>query len=122
MSSLDCLSGMPQMFRAFQGWFSNIKIIVIEQFVDTDGLVQSIERGSCFQGTIQPLDPEKIKLKPEGQQSWQWVQIHCLAGTLNLKTNDRIIHNGIKYKVMGIFDYSLNNYIEYHVIQDYENE
>lgn len=117
------LTMMPQMRAAFAGWFSNITLLIIEQFVDPEtGLVSAIERKHCFKGTVQPLDPEKIKLKPEGQQSWQWLQIHCFSGALNLKTNDRIIYNCVRYKVMAIYDYSLNNFIEYNLIQDYESE
>jgi hypothetical protein len=121
---LNQLSGMPQMRAAFAGWFSRITLDVITQDVSAEGYVDSIEKKYTFQGTVQPLDPEKIKLKPEGQQSWEWLQIHCVVDSnpaFNLKTNDRILFNCRKYKVMAKYDYSLNNYIEYHIIYDYQD-
>lgn len=108
------------MDAAFDGWMVEITLIVIKQKI-VDGFTKLIEMPVSFQGTVQPLSPEAIALKPDGQRSWQWLQIHCFSGQLNLVTNDRIIFNGKKYKIMAELDYSLNNYIEYHAIQDYEN-
>lgn len=122
MTKISNISGMPQMRRAFVGWTTKITLRVIKQYVNNDtGYVQAIEKDHCFAGTIQPLDPEKIKLKPEGQQSWEWLQIHCVTGDFNLTTNDRIIYCGVKFKVMARYDYSLNNFIEYHLIKDFED-
>lgn len=115
------ISGMPQMKAAFAGWFSNITVVRIAEEI-TDGFVETTETEVTFKGTFQPLDPEQIQLKPDGQRSWQWVQIHCLTGSLNLETNDRILFNDTKYKVMNVYDYSLNNFIEYHLVRDYESE
>jgi len=110
---------MPKMTAAFSGWQSLITLKVIGE-VNLDGFISITETDYTFQGIIQPLSPEQIQLKPEGQRSWQWMQIHCKAGSLNLKTNDRIEYNGQKYKVMNVLDYTLNGFIEYHAIQDYE--
>lgn len=74
-----------------------------------------------FNGVIQPLNPKLIALKPEGQRAWEWLQIHCFSGALNLDTNDVIIYNQKNFKVMGVNDYSLDGYIEYHCIRDYQD-
>ena len=37
------------------------------------------------------------------------------------ETQDKIIFNGRRYKVMKIKDYSLNGFIEYNVILDFED-
>jgi hypothetical protein len=118
---LDEISNMPQMSAAFSGWMSKITLRIITQSV-VDGLVEEDERSITFQGTIQPLSPQKTMLKPEGQRSWKWLQIHCLQGSLNLRTNDRIVYNNEIFKVMDILDYSLNNYVEYHAVKDYQDE
>lgn len=110
---------MPKMTAVFSGWTSAITLKVISE-TNVDGFITTTDIDYTFKGIIQPLSPEQIQLKPEGQRSWQWVQIHCVSGDLNLKTNDRIEYNGQKYKVMNILDYSLNGFIEYHAIQDYE--
>lgn len=119
MKTLDQLSGMPQMGAAFAGWTKKISLVVIQQHI-VNGFNQDYECSITFSGTIQPLTAKQLMLKPEGQRAWSWLQIHSLAGELNLNTEDRIIYNGVRYKVMGIWDYSLNNYIEYHVVRDFQ--
>lgn len=143
---LNIGSGMPQMGAAFAGWQSPIVVykrtqLVLDglvrygalpsrwdrpdEFYDTQGEVWDSPIPPVtqigFNGVIQPLSPKNIALKPEGQRAWEWLQIHCLAGALNLTTNDQIIYLGLDYKVMAVNDYSLNNYIEYHIIRDYQD-
>lgn len=119
VAPLNQISGMPQMGAAFAGWFKPITLNKRVQNV-TDGLVNYTVTPFTFQGTIQPLSPKAIALKPEGQRAWSWLQIHALAGTLNLDVDDQIVYNGDVYKVMAVLDYSLNNFIEYHAVHDYQ--
>ncbi len=116
---LNQISGMPKISRAFNGWETNITLARITQTI-SNGLVIETQSNITFKGTVQPLSAEEINLKPEGQRSWQWLDIHCRSGSLNLSTNDRIIYSESKYKIMAIKDYSLNGYIEYHAVKDYE--
>lgn len=111
---------MPQMRAAFGGWTTKITMIKRSQSV-VNGLVIETDHPLTFKGTVQPLSPRSLMLKPEGQRSWTWLQVHCLASTaLNLKPNDRVVFNGELFKVMADLDYSLNNYIEYHLVKDYQ--
>lgn len=119
MKTINQMCGMPQMNAAFAGWMKPITIQKLTQTV-IEGLVVSTGELVTFQGTIQPLSPRELYLKDEGQRSFTWLQIHCFAGTLNLSPNDRIVFNDQRYKIMATKDYSLNNYIEYHAVQDYE--
>lgn len=112
-------SGMPQMDAAFAGWFSPITIGVVTQVVTDGDLVQSV-RNVTFKGVIQPLTTEQLKVKPEGERSFRWYMIHCLTGSLNLNTNDLIYYKSKKYKVMGIWDWSLDNFIEYQIVEDFQ--
>lgn len=142
---LNIGSGMPQMGPAFSGWGSTITLYKRTQSV-LDGLVnygdpsqwdqpeqqfdvpgESFDKPIppitqiVFSGVVQPLNPKLIALKPEGQRAWEWLQIHCFSGQLNLDTNDVIIYNGKNFKIMAVNDYSLDNYVEYHCIFDYQN-
>lgn len=117
--TLNNMSGMPQMGAAFSGWTQSMSVIVISQTV-VDGLVVEKSTSRSFNGVIQPLGPKQLMLKPEGERGWQWFMIHCLDSTLDLDINDKIQYNGTLYKVMAVNNYQLNNYIEYHVIADYQ--
>lgn len=117
---LNMLSGMPQMSAAFMGWSKTITLKKRIQSVDSDGMVYDVNSTIVFKGTIQPLSPKTIALKPEGQRAFTWLQIHALVGTLNLTVNDEIIYNGTKYKVMAVLDYSLNGFYEYHACEAFQ--
>ena len=107
------------MEAAFAGWESTITLGIITQTI-VDGFVTNTSGSISFQGTIQPLSPNKLYLKPEGERNFEWLQIHCLDRSVNLAPQDIITYNGRNYKIMAVNNYSLNNYVEYHAIQDYQ--
>ena len=116
---LATLSNMPNMAGTLNGWQVPLQLIRLVQTV-SEGDVEYSEEYISFQGVWQPLRDEQLQFKPEGQRSWSWFWIHAVAGTLNLDTADKIIFNGERYKVMDKKDYSLNGFVEYHVVKDYE--
>ena len=118
-NSLATLTNMPNMANTLNGWEAPLELIREIQSV-TDGDLSTTEEYITFQGVWQPLRDEQLQLKPEGQRSWEWYWIHAKAETLNLNTADKVIFNGERYKVMNKKDYSLNGYVEYQVIRDYE--
>lgn len=117
---LNFTSGMPQMGAAFSGWQSSVTLQRKKQVI-SDFDTKDILENFTFRGVVQPLSPKSLSLKPEGERSFTWLQIHSFSGSLNLDTNDIIIHQGKQYKIMALLDYSLNNYIEYHAIEDFQN-
>lgn len=110
---------MPNMSGTLNGWESPLTLVKITQNVVEGDVIQT-ETKINFLGVWQPLRDEQLQSKPEGQRSWSWYWIHAKAGTLNLQTQDKIIFQGKRYKVMSVKDYSLNGYIEYEVILDYQ--
>lgn len=110
---------MPRMTAAFAGWGKKITLMRRCQYIEF-GLTKFRETPFTFVGTIQPLSPKNVELKPEAQRAFEWLQIHCTSGPLNLDTNDRIVYNAGLYKIMAQNDYSLNGYIEYHAVKDYQ--
>lgn len=112
-------SGLPNMSNTLTGWEVPLSLKKIKQSV-VDGLAVKTEEIINFQGVFQPLREEQLQSKPEGQRSWAWYWIHAKAGTLNLSTQDKIIFNNVRYKVMAVKDYTLYGYIEYQIVVDYE--
>lgn len=112
-------TGLPQMSNTLNGWEIPLTLTkVVQKIVNGDRV--TTEEKINFQGVFQPLRDEQLQYKPEGERSWSWYWIHAKAGTLNLKTQDKIIFENNKYKVMSVKDYSLYGYIEYQVVKDYE--
>lgn len=118
--NLKAMSGMPQLDSALTGWEVPLTLVRVYQDIVEGDLVTTEEKIS-FLGVWQPLKDEDLQSMPEGWRSWSWYWIHAKAGTLNLNTADKIIFNGTRYKVMAVKDYSLNGFIEYQVILDFES-
>lgn len=114
------INGMPQMRETLTGWEVPITLQKVIQNVVNGFAVETIKEVT-FQGTFQPLSMEELQSKPENMRSWEWVWIHAKAGSLNLQTADKIIFNNKRYKVISLKDYSLNGFIEYELVRDYEN-
>lgn len=112
-------NGMPNMSSTLTGWEIPLTLVKIKQSI-IQGDVIKTEQVINFLGVWQPLRDEELQFKPENQRSWSWYWIHAKAGTLNLQTQDKIIFENKRYKVMAVKDYSLNGFIEYQVIRDYE--
>lgn len=113
------LTNMPNMAGTLSGWQVPLQLIKRKQSVK-DGDVSFEDETINFMGVWQPLRDEQLISKPEGQRSWEWIWIHAVAGTLNLNTADKVTFNNKRYKVMAIKDYSLNGFIEYQLVRDYD--
>lgn len=112
-------NGMPNMRNTLNGWEVPLNLVKVTQKI-VDGEAKKSEEFIRFMGVWQPLRDEELQFKPEGQRSWEWIWIHAKSGTLNLQTQDKVIFNNKRYKIMNVKDYSLNGFIEYHLVRDYE--
>ena len=114
-------NNLPQLNRPIECWQIPIQLIKITQSIVNGDKVENREV-ITFRGVVQPLRDEQLQFKPEGQRSWQWLWIHALTSVQNLQTQDKIEFNNKRYKVMSVKDYSLYGYIEYELVQDYEEQ
>lgn len=119
IKNLNSFSGMPNMANTLTGWEVPLSLVRVTQDIQ-EGYLTTVETTIDFQGVWQPLKDERLELKPEGQRSWEWIWIHAKSGTLNLNTADKVKFNNKKYKVKNKKDYSLNGYVEYELVEDYE--
>lgn len=115
--TLTC--GFPQVDEVLTGWETSITLVKITQSIN-EGDKVTTETNITFQGVIQPLRTEQLMSKPENMRSWEWLWIHAKSGGLNLHTGDKIRFNNKLYKVMGVKDYSLNGYVKYEIVKDYQ--
>ncbi len=118
--TLNALSGMPQMNTTLYGWEVPLTLEKVIQDVVEGDLVPTTQQIN-FNGVWQPLKDEQLQFKPQGQRSWEWIWIHAVSGTLNLETADKVIFNNKRYKIIEKKDYSLNGFVEYQLVRDYEN-
>lgn len=110
---------LPNMQEALTDWFQQIKAIRI---IKVQVNYQTVERGDpiYFQGVIQPFKAKELQMKPEGQRSWKWFWLHCYA-TVMFDTDDVFYIGTTRYRVMATNDYAVYGYMEYQLIQDYQD-
>lgn len=111
---------LPNMSEALTDWFQPMKAIRVKKYQIN---FQTVERGEAFQfqGVIQPYKPRELQIKTEGQRSWRWFQLHC-DPTVKFDTDDVFYIGSTRYRVMYVNEYAPYAYMEYLVIQDYQDE
>lgn len=110
-------AGLPEMRETVVGWMRPLILSrVIKQQVNFR-IVESEEQLNT-RGVIQPFSKRRLEMKPEGERSWEWIQIHT---TPDLKMeNGWIIKIANKqYRVVGQWDFSRYGYMEYELCNDY---
>ncbi len=108
---------VPNMSGALLSWFQKMIFGLVVKTVSGFQVVET-ETQVSFMGVWQPLTGRQLLMKPEGQRQWDWYWVHS-DPSLNLKVDDVIIYLGKQYRVMAKKDYSLYQYIEWHLVEDY---
>jgi hypothetical protein len=105
--SLKHINGLPQMKAAFTNWKLPIQLIKLTQSTVNFQTVTT-ETIINFKGVIQPLKAEEIKLKPEEQRAWKWLQVHT-EDDLSLLIGEKLKYNNVKHRVMFVKDFNEYN-------------
>lgn len=106
---------LPNVESGITSWFQQITFITLVTSV-VNYQAQQIETEVSFLGVMQPLEAEKLQIKPEVMRSYIWHQLHCET-SLELQTNEIVEYESVKYQVMAKYDYSKYGYYEYHLIE-----
>ena len=118
-------SNLPNMSGTIQGWFLDITFKYVIRVLDDDSadFTEETEQIIHTKGVVRPPSAKDLKLMPEGAWAWEWLQIHCLPD-IKLETNQFVIYDGKRYKVMDKKDYSKYGYVRYTLLEAYtaENE
>lgn len=120
LKNINSYLSFPNMSATLSGWEVPLTLTKMIQSIN-GGFVSFTEQTFNFMGVWQPLKDEQLQFLPENQRSWEWIWIHAKASELNLQTADKVIFNNKRYKVMAVKDYSLNSFIEYQLVRDYED-
>ncbi len=110
----------PNMRSTLMGYFRDLHLTkVVKRLVAGGVRTEEVEEPFVAQGVWQPFTAEQLKLKPEGERSWRWVMIHSTTD-LVLLTDDVIVRDGVKHRVMGKLDFSDQGFVEYHVVNAFD--
>lgn len=118
-SLYDNSGTLPNMGSAILDYFQRLQLSRITKSVDNFE-VQEVVTPLLLYGVVQPFSARMLTMKPEGQRSWRWFTLHCDPST-RLEIDDQVWIKNFLYRVLQILDYTDYGYLEYHLIQDYQN-
>lgn len=114
-------ANLPDVSEVMNGWEVSMTANYVTQTV-VDGNVVDTEVNKPIKGIMQPLKPEEVLLKDEGQRSFDWYQVHVRDDVYGeLFTTQILIINSVPYKIKAKKDWVLDSYREYHAIRDFES-
>lgn len=111
---------LPDMSAGVQMFFQNIKIEIVHKRNESGYLK---EKTKCIltQGVRQTFTPAQLAMKPEGQRTWKWSKLHTLPEP-KLNLDDIVKIRDVSYRVMTRADQSEYGFVEYDLLEGYENE
>jgi hypothetical protein len=113
----DAASTLPSMSGTITGWFRPLVLGRVTKSIVDGETKEAVFEQRC-QGVIQPFDDRKLKVKPEGQRSWNWQMLHTTPN-VKLRNDEEFKIKGTPYRVMSQKDYSEYGYVTYELVQDY---
>lgn len=118
---IGCINtALPNMSNTLNGWEVPVIADYVYQERNVDGEITDLSKEMRIKGVLQPLKAEEVQLKPEGQRSWVWYQLHVKSSYDLLYTEQVVKVNNLKYRVMAVKNYDLYGYVEYHLVRDFE--
>ncbi len=117
MSVSDAALGLPNVRTTITSWFRPIVLGRITKTVVDFEVVETIRELRCM-GVIQPFGPAQLRLKPEGQRSWEWKMLHTTPD-VHLENDERFKIRGVPFRVMSNQDFVDYGYMAYELVQDY---
>jgi len=108
---------MPNLSNAVRRFEETIQFTIVKKTV-TDGDVaeaSQVKPALLFEGQLQPLHPQALLVKPEGQRHFKW---WTLFTDLKLEV-DWIVkdEHGLIYRVMDVTDWHAGDFMTYQLIE-----
>lgn len=115
----QAVSPMPTMRGTLLGWFRPLDLTQVVKSVENFRTVE-VEKPLPANGLWQPFTMEQLSIRPEGERSWRWFMVHTTIDVV-LLTDDIIKRRDVPYRVMEKNDYTDNGFVEYHIVNAYDN-
>lgn len=112
---------LPNMSEVIIPWFLNISFEYVERVQEGADWVEKDPVPINTKGVVQPPSPKDLKILPEGSWAWEWLTIHCLPD-VKINTNQYVIYDNKKYKVMAKKDWSKYGFIKYTLLEAFRAE
>lgn len=107
---------IPNMRQALRGWTKRMTIQIIKRSIQDHESVEEVVAPIVISSVLMPLQKRKIDVKPEGERTWIWWEMHT---TEKLELGWTFINcsDGTRYRVMSTEDYSQAGFYKYELVQ-----
>jgi hypothetical protein len=111
---------LPNMSNVVRAWMQSMILHISSKSIVNFEVVEDTYKVWAV-GTRQPMTAQKLAIKPEGQRSWLWQELHLLPDVkLNVDDQVRFDPTGPMFRVMAKEDFSDYGYIRYELTQGFE--
>lgn len=105
----------PNVAEAFSDWDSGITLKIVSKEINDFEVSERKINDVPFRGVLQPVPPQKLMIKPEGQRSWKW---YTMRSKKYLEVDSILVDNANKtYRVMSNTDWAGAGFFEYELVQ-----
>lgn len=105
----------PNMTEAITGFEQQAQFALVKSVQENFDTVESPKKVAYFLGSLQPITPRDLLVKPEGWRRWKWYKLWTLQ---RLEIGDYVQDPAeLQYRVMSKNDWSQANYFEYELTQ-----
>lgn len=116
-SIYDTAVPTPDLGNPVRRWLRPLIIVRIQRPIVGYEVQEVQQRVSCL-GMLQPFGNRELKMKAEGERSWDWQMLHTTPNVL-LKNGEYVIVRGTKYRVMSNAMWTDYGYNTYELVQAY---
>jgi hypothetical protein len=109
---------VPYVAGALRGWTRQREVRIVTKTVVNHRVVQTaniVTLDIC----VQPLQPEKVRRKPEEQRSWKWFSILIKGASPELSIDSQVWIDGLAYRVESRQPWDEAGFRRYEATQDY---
>jgi hypothetical protein len=89
-----------------------------QTIVNGDVVYKDVYRN--INAVLQPMKTEDLLVKPEASRNFAWYWLHIKKTEPRLYVNQQFFIKNKPYKILGVKDWSLNGYVEYECIEDFQ--
>lgn len=110
---------MPQMQTTIFGLEETIQFQIVKKTIRGIDVAETpktpVQIPQWFEGSLQPLHPRELLVKPEGERAWKW---WTLFSDMDLEKDWTVTdQHGISYRVMASSDWRNAGFKQYQLIE-----
>lgn len=116
--TLSDLNALPDVSPSIDLLLQPMKVGLVQK-AQVHGLTQETIMWKRTKVVRQAFSAEQLMIRPEGERSWKWYEIHATVDLI-LNTDDIILIHGQRLRIMEKRDYTEYGFVIYAAVEDYQ--